>query len=609
METLKNARTKYKNGTSLLDLGVKLIIKVIELANKNMLGDADRVNRQIKDGDLSKLKKFSPVLVDPLKNYMTLTSSFASLIASSHSANYDRKMIIKTLLKHLQEKTKDISGKRADYLSLKVNAMEKHFEDALDQLEVVINAVKFFAGMYVRGAAEKPDDEADDLEEGELEIPEVTSLSGIVKVLAAIKKKLESHYSEIKSMNKNIRQLFAKKGSFENMLTQQYDNFRSHVYANLITGGVDPKEDYHLGKTYIIGGNGKIEMYVGGHLTEQDIDVKTTWMTAYQDNSKEMTNNPSYEAMMNKKLDRIFGGIEESINMDNDEYFEKLLKDCKVDEVLDTEIENILKSGFLEKFRDYYFKHKRQYLDSDPDEDDTPKSDEHFKFEREIGDSTDDKLTYITDFMSAILNALDQIDVAAITLSAEKHFTHLKDADNLVAELETLDGSVKMSQEKRELLFNRRDLKAKIRKHIDEALEESAIGGRFQKLDKPSTDESIGTKTEYLLKRQMSVKGALNASEHASLDKARGLCQAIRSALSLMSAENKDSCICKAVNLVKGLVYADTLDRMMKEVVAKDRISKAKKELLNIGKLSDVKLYDCGLCTKEITDIAVKLVL
>jgi hypothetical protein len=400
METLKNARTKYKNGTSLLDLAAKLIIKVIELANRNMLSDVERVNRQITAGELNKLKKFSPVLVEPIKNYMTLTSSFASLVAYSHSANYDRKMIIKTLLKHLQEKAKD-DGKRSEYLALKINALEKHFEDALDQLEVIINTVKFFAGMYVKGSSEKEADDDDDaIPEKELEMPEVKNLAGIAKILTAMKKKLESHYSEIKSVNKSVRQLVAKKGSAENMRLQNYNSFQNHVYSNLVTGGVDPTEKYHLGKTYIIGGNGKVEMYVGGHLTEQDLDVKTTWLTNYQDNEEEILSNENYGRMMNKKLDTIFGGIEESIDMEDDDYFEKLLKDCKVEEVLDKEIDNIIESGFLDKLRTYYFKHKRQYIDPDIPTDDEPKTDEHFKFDREIGSSTDDKLEYIKSYMT-----------------------------------------------------------------------------------------------------------------------------------------------------------------------------------------------------------------
>ena len=39
------------------------------------------------------------------------------------------------------------------------------------------------------------------------------------------------------------------------------------------------------------------------------------------------------------------------------------------------------------------------------------------------------------------------------------------------------------------------------------------IGGKFKKFDKPSPDASIKDKVEYLLKRQMSVSGALNAAE------------------------------------------------------------------------------------------------
>jgi hypothetical protein len=176
-----------------------------------------------------------------------------------------------------------------------------------------------------------------------------------------------------------------------------------------------------------------------------------------------------------------------------------------------------------------------------------------------------------------------------------------------------------MAEAKKNLLFNRRDLKKKIRDYLEEATEDSTIGGRFKKYDKPRPDANIKEKVEYLLKRQMSVSGALNAAEHVSLDKARALCQAVRSALSLISSDNKDSCICKAINLVKGLVYADVWARKLDvekgfkqhKKVAKPKFEEAKKKLLKIGKFSDVNLYDCreGLCTKEITDIATKLVL
>ena len=598
METLKKARIKYKNGTSLLDLATKLIIKVIELANKNLLNDAERVNHQITTGDLSKLKKFTPVLVEPLKNYMTLTSSFSALVASSHAATYDRKMVIKTLLKHLQEKTKDET--RSEYLTLKVNALEKHFENALDHFGIIITAVKYFASMYIKGG--------DDVDEKELDIPEVKNLSGIAKVLESMKKKLESHYSEIKAINNSVRQLFAKKGSYENMLSQQYDSLRSDIYANLITGGVDPNEKYHLTKTYIIGGDGNVEMYVGGHLVEQDIDIKTTWLTNYEENE-----------MMNKKLDKIFGGVDESVEMCDDDYFEKLLKDCNIDEVLEKEIDNIISSGFLDYFRNYYFKHKRQYIDENiPSGDDTPKSDEHFKFDKEMGTTVNEKLEYVTSYMTSLLDALDQIDVAAVSLKAEKGFAAVKDittSEQLDAALKNLQESTETAVAKKDLLFNRRNLKAKIRKQIQEALEEPTIGGKIKKLLKPNEKASQKEKAEYLLKREMSVKDALGSAEHHSLDKAKALCQAVRSVKLLISPDNKDSCICKSINLVSGLVYADVLGKLLDSRLKEFKTNKegelknAKNTLMEVGGLQDVVLYDNKLQTKNITDIAMKLLL
>ncbi len=585
METLKKARLKYKNGTSLLDLATKLIIKVIELANKNLLNDAERVNHQITTGDLSKLKKFTPVLVEPLKNYMTLTSSFAALVASSHVATYDRKMIIKTLLKHLQEKTKDET--RSEYLSLKVSALEKHFENALDYLGIIISAVKYFASMYVKGADEVTDE------------PEVKNLSGIVKVLESMKKKLEAHYSEIKSINTSVRQLFAKKGSYENMLSQQYDDVRSTVYASLVTGGVDPNEEYHLAKTYIIGGDGNVEMYVGGHLVEQDIDIKTTWLTNYENNE-----------MMNKKLNKVFGGIDEAVEMCDDDYFEKLLKDCNVDEILEKEIDNIISSGFLDYFRNYYFKHKKQYID--------PSTDEYFKFDKEMGTTVNEKLEYVTSYITKLLDALDQIDVAAVLLKAESNFNEVKKietSEQLDSSLKKLQESVNSAIAKKDLLSNRRELKAKIRKHIQDALEETTVGGKFKKFDKPLADASSNTKAQYLLNREMSVKGALSSAEHQSLDKAKSLCQVVRSVKLLVSPDNKDSCICKSINLVCGLVNADVLDKLLRTRLKsfqknkEGEVKKAKNTLMEVGGLKNVVLYDEKLQTKKITDIAMKLLL
>lgn len=594
METLKKARIKYKNGTSLLDLVTKLIIKVIELANKNLLNDAERVNHQITTGDLSKLKKFTPVLVEPLKNYMTLTSSFSALVASSHAATYDRKMIIKTLLKHLQEKTKDET--RSEYLTIKVNALEKHFENALDHIGIIITAVKYFASMYVKGGED----------EKELDIPEVKNLTGIAKVLESMKKKLESHYSEIKSINTSVRQLFTKKGSYENMLSQQYDSLRSDIYANLVTGGVDPNEKYHLTKTYIIGGDGNVEMYVGGHLVEQDIDIKTTWLTNYEESE-----------MMNKKLDKIFGGVDESVEMCDDDYFEKLLKDCNIDEVLEKELDNVVSSGFLDYFRNYYFKHKRQYIDPSIPAD-APKSDEYFKFDREMGTTANEKLEYVTGYMTKLLDALDQIDVAAVLLKAENNFKDIKDiktSDQLNDALKKLQDSVEAAIAKKDLMSNRRELKAKIRKYIQEALEEPTVGGRIKKLTKPGKEASKKTKAEYLLKREMSVKDALGSTEHHSLDKAKALCQAVRSVKLLVSPDNKDSCICKSINLVCGLVNADVLEKLLNSRFKEFKKNKesevktAKNTLMEVGGLEDTILYDVKLQTEKITDIAEKLLL
>lgn len=610
METLKKARIKYKNGTSLLDLAAKLVIKVVELANKNLLSDAERVNRQILEGDVSKLKKFAPVLVEPLKNYMTLTSSFASLVASSHSATYDRKMIIKTLLKHLQEKTKDVSGKRSEYIATKINALEKHFENALDQLGVIITTVKYFSSMYLRGAAEKKNED-EELDEQELDMPEVKNLTDIAKVLSAMKKKLEAHYSEIKAIDKSVRQLVTKKGSFENMLKQQYDSFRDHAYSNLITGGVDPTEEYHLSKAYIIGGDGKVEMYVGGHLVEQNIDVKTTWLTNYQDNIDEISNDAEYAEMMNKKLNRIFGGIDESIEMCDDAYFDKLLKDCKVDDVLQCEIDNILNGEFLDDLSKYYVKHKKQYVSGSDD----ITSDESFKFTAEMGESTEDKLNYITNYMIKFLDALDELDVTAIRLNAEKQFKHLNKAQDLSEEMRVLNDSVEMIEKTKDLLYTRRKLKQKIREYIERALNESNFGGKFKKIAKPTMGASIEEKADYLLKREMSVRAALGGEEHTVLERASALCQAVRCAKSLISPSNKEPCICESINLVKGLVYTDILNKLLEKRFKQYKksqesaVAEAKKRILEVGGLKDVKLYDDGhLKKEEINKLATHLV-
>jgi len=572
MDVLKKAKDKYKLGTSVIDMSVVLTNKAMDLINNKVLSNAEKVNKELNSGNVDKAKKLGNVYVDMLKNYMTLVSTMNLLVADSHSANYERKMILRKLLRSIESKTDN-----SEYILSKVISFEKHISSAAQHISTLSLAIK-----PISGGAEKED---------KPDAP-VKDLSGVAGILMSMGKKVEMALAEIKLVNKEVLKLVTKKGSFENMRTDEFDSLHSASRNKLVKGGVEVNnKKRQSGKVKIVGGaENDDEFYIGGANLAQDLEVKATWVESYKLDKLAMRDNPGYAKLMDKKMLDVFkvGSAEELkrvAELGDDDYIEKVTDDCELDGLLQKQIDAIMNGGKLQRLLEYYIKHRNKYAPSKsgltsetfvmgetapPEFTFTALSlrDDYINLNLSLTDdsSTDEKLQYIVDFVNIVMKALNKVDIQAVVNKTKVHFTRINDiktTDQLDDTMDELDNIMKRIESHSEFLVERKRLKVEILKHADDVIENE---GMFVKPTKSikGTNE-IGELADHLLEKQINFRHILGGVEQTCNDQANTLAKLIGSIDSLISPDNKEPCVCKSIDFVVALTYIEVLPKLLKK--------------------------------------------
>jgi len=582
MDVLKKAKDKYKLGTSVIDMSVVLTNKAMNLVNNKVLSNAEKVNKELSGGNIDRAKKLGNVYVEMLKNYMTLSSSLNLLVADSHSANYERKMILRKLLRSIESK-KDNS----EYILSKVISLEKHVYSASQHIKTLSLAINPISG----GADIKSDHKSDHTPENKHDEP-VKDLSGVAGILMSMAKKIEMALAEIKLVNKDVLKLVTKKGSFENMRTDDFDSLHSASRNKLVNGGVDvdnKKRDSY--KVKIVGGaENDEEFYIGGANLAQDLEIKSTWVESYKIDKLAMRDNPGYAELMNKKLLNVFkvGSAEELktvAELADDDYIDKVSNDCELDALLLKQIDAIMNGGQLQKLLEYYIKHRNKYAPSKsglssetfvmgetapPELTFTALSlrDDYINLNLSITDeaSTDDKLQYIVEFVNIVIKALNKIDIQAVVNETKNHFGRINDIktiDQLDDIMDELDNIMKRIESHSEFLLERKRLKIEILKHADDIIENEGLFVKPSKNIKGTNE--IGELADHLLEKQINFRHILGAVEQTCNDQANTLAKLIDTIDKLISPDNVDPCVRKSIDFIVALTYIEILPKLLKK--------------------------------------------
>ena len=582
METVKKAQAKFKSCTVVIEFATTLINKSLALVNEKLLNDVKFVNRQIDSKNVSKLK--TPVLTVQLQNYMTLTSSLNLLISYGQNAAYDRKLVIRTLKRHIELKTKD-DGKRANYIDRKLNLMEERIESSIAQLETIITSIKYFSTQgFVKGA-----------EEPEERTPyEVKDLSDVAKYLSGMKSKIESTFAEVKSIMKPIRELFSKKGSYEAMLVQDFEALVDSISDRRIGGGLT--NDYAESEAVTIGGT----VYYGGYSSDSDLNKKMTWTEFcrsavvggdVEDDSLEMVNNNIINLFgVNSKTE-----LAEFVDMPVVGKFEKFSEDLQLDKLLKHQLD--LAMTKLPELEQYYHKHRDQYVMEDvtdePELPDVPES-----------NRTEDRLAYVCNHIRTMVNAIDEVDKRAIQLEVKKEFERV---DSTMGSSDIEEEIDNLHQRCIDLcnkpVLNRKATKTEILTHLDAAENENTIMLLPRNIPKPKDGTVLGM-ADYLIDQQMSMTPGLESAEKTYIERSTELGEALKTMDYLMSPDEKDPCVCKAIGCVKAVLCSDLYKKLATTDKLKEKISKSKSLVLDKLGAGDITLYTNKVNTAQLNKLA-----
>jgi hypothetical protein len=626
MDILKSAKDKYKLGTSVVDMAVVLTNKAMELVNSKVLTNAERVNKELSGGNMDKAKRMGVVYVEMLKNYMTIVSTLNLLVADSHSANYERKMILRKLLRSIESKSTDNS----EYILAKIISFEKHISSAAQHIATLSHAIKPVSG---GGSKNKNKNKTANKTEtvAKPESP-VRDLSGVATILMSMGKKIEMSLAEIKLVNKSVLKLVAKKGSYENMRTDEFDSLHSASRDKLVKGGVEVNNKRRpSGKVKILGGaeNDEDAVYIGGSTLAQDMEVKAVWVESYKHDKLAMRDNPNYTKLINKKLLDVFkvGSAEELVKvaeLPDAEYVERITDDCKLDELLQKQINVIMSGGKLQRFLAYYVKHRNQYAPSKTELKSEAFAgstftalalkDDYINLNLLLTENstTDEKLQYIVDFVKIVMGALNKVDIQSVVIKSNIHFARINDiktSEQLDDTMDALDEMMDHIKANADLLVERKRLKIEILKHADDVIENSGIFTIPDTAVKGTNE--IGELSNHLLEKQLNFRHILGGVEQTCNDQANTLAELIHSIDMLISPDNKDPCVCKAISFVNALTYIEVLPQLLKSRFKSGsekikRLEKHREYLADKAKLPTI--YTKRLETEGIRNIAAQLV-
>ncbi len=572
MDTLKKAKDKYKLATSVIDLATVLSNKAMELINNKVLSNAERVNKEIAAGNIDKVKKFGTVYVDVLKNYMTIASTMNLLIADSHSATYERKTILRALLKLIDAKTSK-NDEKVTYVLGKIISFEKHVENSAKYLVTLSNAIRPVVGGNETAPSETPQP--------------IKNLADVSGILLEMSRKIEMALAEIRLVDKSLVKLLEKKGgSLEHLRTNEFQQLHSATRDKLIKGGVDVDARRIKQKVKIIGG-AEDDVYIGGSALDQDLEVKTIWVESYKHDLLAMRENPKYKSMMQKRLFDTFkvGSAEELESFaksDDADFVDKISKDSGLDSLLQKQIESILVNGKLQQFLAYYVRHRNKYAPSK-----TELKSEAFVMGDEVASfsfsaltlkddyinlnltltedaSIGEKLQYIVDFVKIVMDALNKVDICGIENKARICFANINEirtAEQLNIVMEEIDALMADIEKNKEFLLERKRIKMEILKLADELIEPEGI---FVKPKKPILNShNIEDIANHALEKQLAFRQILGAAEQTFNDQANTLANLFKSMDSLASTENLDTCLYKSINFTCAAVYVDVLPKVL----------------------------------------------
>ena len=616
METLTKAKDKYKAGTEIIDLAVVLMNKALGMINNKVLSSAERTNKEIASGNLDKVKKFGPVYVEMLKNYMTITSTLNLLVADSHAANYERKMILRAALKSLDKKT----DKKADYLLGKIMTLEKHIENAVKNIITLSHAV-----LPISGGAETQPKETDDM-------PEVRDLHGVASVLAAMGQKLETALSEIRLINKSVVRLVPKQGSYDHRGgNDDLNSIRTATKSRLIKGGVDDSKS--RSKIKIVGGAENDDIYIGGAALDGNLEKKAVWVEMYNRDKLDCRDNPSYAKLLNNKLLSVFttGSSEEMekvVNMSDDAFVNKMKKDCSLDTILSKQVEGILSGRKLHQLLAYYIKHRNIYAPSKTElksesflmgETSTAFSaisfqDDYINLNKTLTEDAtiDDKVQYIVTFVKAIMEALDKVDTAGILNRARinvERINEISTTEQLHIAMDDLAKIMGVVESQAALLLERKRIKTEIRQLLDAVDEPEGVISRPVKPSMPVKGSGIGEMANYLLEKQLAFRPLLGAVEQTCNDQANTLGDLFRKIELLESSENKDTCLMKAILFVNACIYSEVMPKLLKKRFGKNDstvINKYSEYLKGVAK--PPQLYKKELLEDAVNKLSLELI-
>lgn len=633
MDTLKKAKEKYKQATSVIDLAVLLANKSLDIINAKVQSNAERINKELSAGNVDKVRKFGTVYVDMLKNYMTYCSTLNLLVGDSHSANYERKMILRALLKSIESK----SDKKGDYILAKVNALEKHIENSAKNIATLSQAIKGFNTDKTGGNSKKKDIPQMAPQEPMPEEP-VKNLADVANVLLSMSRKVEITLSEIRLVNKAVLKLVAKKGSFENMRTQEFDHMHAAAKNKLIKGGMDIDAKRVRQKIKILGGyeGDEGDIYVGGGALDQDLEIKAAWLGSYENDKIVMQEKPNYRNMLRLKLLKIFKAntedeLREMAKLDDEEFITKIKIGAGVDTILQTQIETIFKAGKLQNLLAYYIRHRNKYAPSKTelksesfvmDETDKPQTfaytamsfkDDYINLNLSLTEnaSVEEKLEYILEFVKNVMDALNKVDLQGIANKAVDTFekiNNISTPEQLNIAMDDLTGLMKNVEDNRTILLERKRVKTEILKMLEELNENDGIFVKNRQPEKPPKGGDIGEVANYIFEKQLAFRQVIGAAEQTYNDQASGLAKLFGLLEHLASPDILDTCLFKSINFTNAALYVEVLPKILTKRFKKDdkRVEEFHKYLSDKAKLP--VMYKKNLDMAAVENLAKQLV-
>ena len=288
----------------------------------------------------------------------------------------------------------------------------------------------------------------------------------------------------------------------------------------------------------------------------------------------------------------------EFVNMPVVGKFEKFSNDLELDRLLKQQLDHAMTK--LPELEQYYHKHRDQYVMEDvteePELPDEPQS-----------DSTEDRMAYVSNYIRTMIKAIDEVDQRAIELEAKKEFERIDstmEADDVEQEVDNLHQ--KCIDLCTKPILNRKATKQRILDHLDAAESENTIMLLPQNSPKPKEGTVLGM-ADYLINQQMSMAPGLESAEKTYIERASELGESLTTLDYLMSPDEKDPCVCKAIGCVKAVLCADLYEKMAPDNL-KEKISKSKALVLDKLGAGDMKLYTNKVNTAQLHELAKSIV-